>query len=224
MLNLGRVRSLSIRAAHTEAPRFVAGALALASMGLEGDRHADPLSPRQLLLAGVEAYSRHALGHHALRENLLLDVDTSTLLSGSLLQIGPGAVLWLTFQCEPCGQIEIDAQQPGLFKRIGARRGMLARVLRGGEIKPGDSIVRLDRSLPPWPDDWRERLASILRCVPDGMVIEYKQLARLAGVQSSYCRVFPRMARELGLGHKAVATGSGPQLPRWEGRELFDVA
>lgn len=224
MLNTGSVRSLHIRPAHSPAPRAVATALAIAGIGLEGDRHADPFSPRQLLLAGTAAYAAHGLPDHALRENLLLDIDTADLRSGSLLQIGTQAVLWLTFQCEPCGQLEHDAHQPGLGKRIGARRGMLARVMRGGEMHVGDRVMRLERSLSPWSDDWRERFAVILRRVPDGMAVDYKQLARLAGVQTTYCRVFPRMARELGLSHKALAMRSNADVPRWDGSELFATA
>lgn len=200
---------------------------AIAGVGLAGERHADPLSPRQVLLAGADAYARHALAPHALGENLLLDGDTASLRSGQLLQVGAQAVLWLSFHCEACGQL--DRMQAGLAQRIGLhgdrRRGMLARVLHGGVIKLGDAIVLLSATLPGWSgwsDDWRERVAAVLARVPDGMVVDYRQLARLAGLQTAYCRVFPKIARELGLAHKAVATTSAPGLPRWQGFELFD--
>jgi MOSC domain-containing protein YiiM len=218
---IGTVRSLRVRASRSAAPCVVPAALAVAGVGLDGDIHADPLSPRQVLLAGVHAYDQYRLEANALRENLLLDLDGSLLQSGALLRVGPQAVLWLTFQCEPCGHL--DARQPGLAKRIGADRGMLARVLCGGEIRPGDAVVRLERSLAGWSDDWRARVARILQSVPDDMVVEYKHLARLAGVASSYCRVFPRMARDLGVSEKAVPMRSPSGKARWEGRELFDV-
>jgi hypothetical protein len=219
--NIGFVRALHLRPSRAQAPQAVDRALAIAGTGLDGDVHADPLSPRQVLLACADVYARHALPAHALRENLLVDIDTCGLRSGTLLQVGAQARLWLTFQCEACARL--NARQPGLSSRIGGHRGMLARVVCGGTIKPGDSIVQLNGSLPALSDDWRHRVANVLARVPDGMVIEYKQLARVSGVQLSYCRVFPRIARELGLSHKAVSMHSPSTSRRWQGHQLFAV-
>jgi len=204
------------------AARSVSEAIACACAGLAGDMHADPLSPRQILLAGAPAYARHGLDPRALDENLLLDIDTAALPSGALLQVGPQAVLWLSFQCEPCGHL--DGRQRGLARRIGKDRGMLARVLTGGTITVGDTVALLDAA-PPWSaptvDDWRRRVARVLDAVPDGFVVDYRQLARLAGVAPGYCRVFPRIARELGLAHKAVAASAPSERPRWAGGGYF---
>ncbi len=217
---IGRVRAIALRTAPSI--QAVQRARAEAGLGLAGDRHADALSPRQILLAGAPAYERHALPVHALRENLLLDCDTASLAPGALLRVGRDTVLWLTFRCEACGYL--DAHQPGIARVIGAARGTLARVLRGGAIEVGDRIELLPAALPAWSDDWRERVAAILPRVPAGMVLEYRQLARLAGVQPVYCRTFPRLVRALGHAHAAVAIHARPDMPRWDGRELFDVA
>lgn len=195
-------------------------AQAVAGTGLMGDVHADPLSPRQVLLAGTAAYERHALPPGALGENLLIGLDTSVLASGTLLAIGPEAVLAVSFQCEACGYL--DAQSPGLAKRIGTQRGVLARVLRSGTITEGDALRLLPGRGQQWPEDWRERVRMVLQRVPDGLVLEYAQLARLAGVQASYCRVMPRIVREAGLAEKAVAKGAQSDTVRWDGRGLFD--
>lgn len=216
---IGRIDSLMLR---TAAPVPVQVARADAGMGLAGDRHADALSPRQILLAGMPAYQRHSLPAHALRENLLLDIDTASLAPGTLLRVGQETVLWLTFRCEACACL--DAHQPGIARAIGASRGTLARVLHGGAIKAGDPIALLPSALPAWSDDWRERVAAILPQVPAGMVLDYRQLARLAGVQPVYCRTFPRLVRSLGYAHAAVAMHAQPETPRWDGRALFDVA
>ncbi len=218
---MGRVLAIVLRPRRRQPGVAVPSALALAGLGLEGDVHADPGSPRQVLLAGSPAYRRHGLAPYGLRENLLLDFDTATLASGALLQVGCSAVFWLSFQCEACGAL--DVARPGLARAIGAQRGMLARVLRGGTIHVGDPVLRLAATLPAWPDDWRARVARILAAVPDGMVVEYADLARLAGVQVSYCRALPGVARKLGLAHRAVATGVRPDLPRWLGAGLFDA-
>lgn len=192
---------------------------ALAGAGLQGDVHADPFSPRQVLLAGAAAYAWYALPGGALGENLLLDMDTSALASGALLAVGLQAVLVVSFQCEACGYL--DAQSPGLAKRIGAQRGVLARVLRGGTITEGDAVRLLPGSGQQWPEDWRERVRVVLQRMPQGLVLEYAQ-ARLAGVQTSYCRVMPRIVREAGLEGTAIAKGAQPEAVRWDGSGLFE--
>lgn len=223
---IGRVLAIAVRAASRELPRAVEAIAADAGMGLAGDIHADALSPRQVLLAGAPAYARYGLPPQALRENLLLDIDTSHFTSGTLLRVGAATVLRLTFACEACGYL--NARRPGIAADIGRERGMLARVLCGGTLRVGDPVVQLPAGLPgaflplpAWSDDWRERVAAVLARVPPGMVVEYRQLARLAGVQPVYCRAFPRLARSLGLGHGAVPMAGAPGVPRWQGMELF---
>lgn len=219
-ITIGHVAGLHLRLIRGAAPEPVARVEARAAQGLLGDVQADPLSPRQLLVAGTPAYDRLALAPNALRENLLLDVDSAELASGQLLAIGAKAVLWLTFACEPCGRLNL--RQPHLSRTIGGQRGMLARVLRSGPIAVGDPVLQLAATLPPWSNHWRARVEAVLARVPPDMVVEYRQLARLAGVALTYCRVFPRVARELGLAHKAVPLKNSNSLPRWDGAGLFD--
>jgi hypothetical protein len=219
---VGCVSAVSIRSARDVAPVCVNEARLIAGIGMEGDMHADPLSLRQLLIAGVAAYSDLQLPQHTLRENLLVTFDTSGLRSGALLRVGSEAMLWLTFQCEACGHL--NNHKSDLSKAIGGQRGMLARVIRGGVIRPGDAVVNLGPLLPPWSDDWRDRVHKVLDSVPRNMVVEYKQLARLSGVPSSYCRVFPRVIRDLGTAYvrKAVPKLGMLGKARWDGAELFN--
>jgi hypothetical protein len=197
---------------------------AIAGTGLADDRHANPLSPRQVLLAGASAYAAFQLPPHALGENLLVDFDTAELASGTVLQVGETVLLRLMFQCEACGHL--DAFQAGLSGRIGRRRGILARVLAGGAIHPGDRIRDLGRLLPAWDDDWRARVARVLQAVPDGMVVTYAQLALLAGVQATYCRAFPRLIARLGpdYANKALSAQAAAGRRCWDGRGLFGDA
>jgi hypothetical protein len=197
---------------------------AIAGAGLAGNRHANPLSPRQVLLASASAYADFALPPHALGESLLVDFETAALHSGTVLQVGEKVLLRLMFQCEACGHL--DAFQAGLSGRIGRRRGILARVLAGGAIRPGDRILGLGRMLPAWDDDWRARVARVLQAVPDGMVVSYAQLALLAGVQPVYCRAFPRLVAKLGPHYagKALSAQAAAGRRCWDGRGLFGDA
>lgn len=215
----GEVLALALRAPHSASSAAAPQIEAIAGTGLAGDRHADPLSPRQVLLASAAVYAELALPAHALGENLLVDVDTSQLVSGTVLQVGAAVRLRLTFQCEACGYL--DTHRAGVSGQIGRRRGMLARVLAGGIVRPGDRIVALGPLLPAWGDDWRARVAQVLRAVPEGMVLTYAQLARLAGVQSSYCRAFPRLVKGLGQEGRAVSSQAAAGLRCWQGEGLF---
>lgn len=220
-MHIGSVVALFIRPVRSAAPQRVDEAVAIAGAGLAHDVHADPLSPRQVLLADAQVYTDLALPPLALRENLLLDVDTAHLRSGTVLQIGAHARLRLMFQCEACGQL--DRYRSGLARALGDRRGMLARVVAGGPIRAGDVVHDLGQIAPAWSDDWRERVRRVLDAAPPGSVLEYAQLARLAGVQASYCRAFPRLLARLGPGYaaRAVSRHAPPSLPRWQGDGLF---
>jgi hypothetical protein len=222
MSSLGRIAGLSLRPAGAPAPVAVDGMRLLSGAGIDGDRHADALSPRQLLLAGADGYAAFGLAPHALRENLLFEADVSRLASGTVLRIGEQALVRVMFTCEACGQL--DRYGVRLAARIGAQRGMLARVLHGGEIQVGDPVHDLGALLEPWPDDWRERIVHVLDALPEGHVVTYAQLAHLAGIQTSYCRAFPRLLKNLGPRHaaRAVTARADPAAPRWDGIGLFD--
>lgn len=220
---LGALTSLSIRVGKAPEPRPVSEVQAVADFGLAGDRHASPRSPRQLLLAGSPAYQRLGLPAAALRENLLVDFASELLASGDLVRVGDEVILWITFVCEPCNLLE--RRCPGTLKTIGAGRGMLARVLRGGELRQGDEIAVRRAAAPVFSDDWQQRVLQVARTVPENFWISYRQLAELAGVHTAYCRAFPRVLSRLPaevaqrVGSDAGLTGARA----WSGAELFDI-
>ena len=221
---LGAVMGLRIRPEGSPDPQEVGQLDAVAGFGLHGDTHAHPLSPRQVLLVGAGVYRDLGLKAMTLRENLLVDFNTERLASSVLLQVGREVVLWLTFQCEACGHLE--HRHPGVVKSINGRRGILARVLRGGRISVGDEVRQRASSIPPISSVWQERIASVLAHVPSGKRVEYRQLARLAGVPKAYCRVFPKILSQLpaAVASKAQPGNVARADERWTGEDLFDVA
>lgn len=221
---LGAVVGLRIRWEGSCEPREIDQLVAVAGFGLQGDKHAHPLSPRQLLLAGSDVYRDLSLKAMTLRENLLVDFSTEQLMSSVLLKVGPEVVLWLTFQCEACGHLE--HRHPGVVKSINGRRGMLARVLRGGRLSVGDEVSHRASEIPPISSVWQERISSVLHRVPASKRVEYRQLARLAGVPKAYCRVFPKILSQLppAVAIRAQAGTVARTEEQWAGEEVFDVS
>ncbi|RDI96438.1 MOSC domain-containing protein [Meiothermus sp. QL-1] len=111
-------------------------------MGVEGDRHYGKNPDRAVLVAGQAAYDHAAqagliLPPGALGENLRVDFDPHALGAGARLQVGP-AVLELTAVCTVCSSLStFDLRLPKLLL---GRRGMYARVLRGGVVRVGDPV------------------------------------------------------------------------------------
>ena len=114
---------------------------ALADHGFEGDAHARPGSDRQLLLMDKETLDTLGLAPGALKENLTVAAfPLYDQPSGMLLRVGD-AVLRLTGPCTLCAKTE--AIRPNLRQELLGRRGMLARVVEGGEIRVGDRVLRV---------------------------------------------------------------------------------
>jgi MOSC domain-containing protein YiiM len=171
----GKVIAVSRREAHNvsklpqDAIRLVAG------IGVEGDAHAgerikhrsrvrrDPTQPnlRQVHLIGTELHEELAsqgfdLSAGAMGENVTTrGLDLLALPAATRLRLGDNAVIELTGLRNPCTQL--DGLQPGLMQAtlgrddhggLIRRAGVMAVVLEGGEVRPGDAIAV---ELPPEP-------------------------------------------------------------------------
>lgn len=139
----------------------------IAGLGVVGDVHsgarvkhrsrvaADPTQPnlRQVHLMATELFDQLAAEGYTvapgdLGENLTTTgIDLVSLGTGSVLRIGSDVLLGVTGLRNPCGQIE--GFQTGLLKRVVYRNaagetvrmaGIMAVVLNGGTISPGDAI------------------------------------------------------------------------------------
>ena len=162
------VEAVCLSGEHAFSKDPVAVATVFEGLGLEGDAHAgvtvqhlfriakDPTTPnvRQVHLMHAELHDElRAAGHpvHAgsLGENLttrgiaLLDLPT-----GTRLRVGSSVVLEVTGLRNPCRQIEEFS--PGLLKlvlrqgpdgSVVRRTGVMAVVLAGGQVRPGDPIT-----------------------------------------------------------------------------------
>ena len=169
VVSVGRSASHSFSKPPQELIRLVAG------FGVEGDSHAgetvkhrsrvraDPKQPnlRQVHLIHAELHDElNAAGFAVDAGDMGENITTRgiALLScpvGTLLHLGPRAVVEVTGLRNPCTQL--DGFQPGLMAAVLERTasgelirkaGIMAVVREGGEVRAGDSI-RVE--LPPGP-------------------------------------------------------------------------
>jgi MOSC domain-containing protein YiiM len=118
----------------------LAAARAVEDVGLDGCAHARPRGRRQVLLVAKEVLDALGLAPGQIKENITTQgIDLQALAPGTLLQLGAEVVLEVTLPCEPCEQME--AIRPGLRRALAGRRGVLAKVRRGGELRVGDSVA-----------------------------------------------------------------------------------
>ena len=115
-------------------------ATVISGLGLEGDRSAFEGSMRQVLFMDKETLDEFGLDPGQVKENITVTgLDLSQTKEGQVFLIGDDVTMEIVGECEPCGKM--DAIQPGLMSKIDGRRGMLAKVLNGGNIKVGDSVT-----------------------------------------------------------------------------------
>jgi MOSC domain-containing protein YiiM len=115
--------------------------------GLQGDRHAGrPL--RQVSLLNEETVQELAdqglpVGPGVLGENITVEgVPIMDLPRGTRLRVGPEAELEIMDNrpaCKELLQVHRDA-----LKALAGRTGKMARVVKGGTIRPGDEVKLVD--------------------------------------------------------------------------------
>lgn len=174
----GRVEAVHARDGHGVGKTTRAGIVLVEGVGVEGDAHAgrtvkhrsrvrrNPEEPnlRQVHLIHGELHDRLAgdgfpVGPGEMGENVttggirLLDLPT-----GTLLRLGADAVVEVTGLRNPCTQLDgihqglmsavLDRDDDGNLVRLA---GIMAVVVRGGEVKPGDSVVAEPPAEPHHP-------------------------------------------------------------------------
>jgi len=119
----------------------LSSAATVADRGFSGCAHARAASKRQILLVDRETLDAMNLQPGIIRENITTDgLNVNGLPVGQRLRVG-AALLEVSAVCTPCDQME--KVRPGLRREIYGRRGMLCRVIEGGDIRVGDPIEKL---------------------------------------------------------------------------------
>jgi MOSC domain-containing protein YiiM len=112
-------------------------ASAIADHGFDGCAHAGR-PQRQVLFASHEHLDSVGIEPGAIRENITVaGTDVQAWAVGQRVRVGE-ALFEITMVCEPCSRM--DELRDGLRAELDGKRGMLARVLRDGEVAVGDPV------------------------------------------------------------------------------------
>jgi MOSC domain-containing protein YiiM len=171
----GEVTAVHLSPTHSFSKEGSDSLTVVAGLGVAGDAHSgarvrhrsrvekDPTQPnlRQVHLIHAELFAElatkgFAVGPGALGENITTrGIDLLGLATGSVIALGDDALVAVTGLRNPCRQL--DDLIPGLMAAVldrgpdGAlirKAGVMAVVLRGGTVRPGDPI---GISPPPGP-------------------------------------------------------------------------
>lgn len=163
----GTVTAVSASATHSMVKPTQAAIRLVAGWGVEGDAHGGatvkhrsraaraPEEPnlRQVHLLHAELHDAlqaagHAVGAGQMGENVTTrGVDLLGLPRGTRLHLGAEAIVELTGLRSPCSQL--DRLSPGLMAacldrdaegNIVRKAGVMAIVVAGGEVRPGDAV------------------------------------------------------------------------------------
>jgi MOSC domain-containing protein YiiM len=127
----------------------VATVTAVSDQGLVADASFGRRS-RQVLFIDFETLKDFGVQPGNVRENKTLEgFDLSVVSLQEMLKIGQ-SILSVSGACEPCSML--DDLRPGLSSEMKGNRGILARVIRGGELRVGD-LVSLDHGENEPQDD-----------------------------------------------------------------------
>jgi MOSC domain-containing protein YiiM len=169
------VVAVSFSPEHTFGKPNVGFITLIAGVGVEGDAHSGPLVKHRFLvrkdptqpnlrqvhliheeLFALVAEQGHDVAAGQLGENITTrDIDLLALPAGAVLRIGSEASIELTGLRNPC--VQVNEFQDGLMKLLRYRDGngsivriggVMAVVLNGGVVRPGDGITV---ELPPEP-------------------------------------------------------------------------
>ena len=135
----GVITSVQVCPGHGIPMKPVDPGLFVPDLGLEGCRHANPGSRRQVLLIEEETLDEFELTPAIVKENVTTrGIELMSLPVDTRLRLGEEVELWITGPCAPCGLM--DEIREGLQEEIRGRRGVLAWVKTGGAVRVGERI------------------------------------------------------------------------------------
>jgi MOSC domain-containing protein YiiM len=130
---VGRVEGITLVKDRAGAIERVEAVRAEAGEGLEGDYHGD------LTLISAEALDGLPVAGHETRRNLLTTGIDLNALVGQRFTVGSVEAVGVEL-AEPCTKLQRLTGQKSILYDLVHRGGLRADILRGGQIRVGDSI------------------------------------------------------------------------------------
>ena len=147
----GRVQWIGLRPKRDVPMLEVNEVNAISGKGLQGDRYASGSGKRGITLIQAEhlpviaALSGHEkIAPATLRRNIVISGIPLIALIGKKFRIGD-ALFEGTDACEPCERMEA-ALGSGAYNAMIGHGGLCARILQGGKISIGDSLVAIEEA------------------------------------------------------------------------------
>ena len=153
----GRLEWIGLRPQRQQPMQEVMEAYAETDCRLHGDHaRAKPGGKRQVTLLQHEHLAAVAgflglpepVAPGRLRRNLVVSGLNLLALKHRHIGIGNEVILEITGECHPCSRME-DELGPGGYNAMRGHGGLTARIVRGGTLRPGDSVRVLDPPATP---------------------------------------------------------------------------
>lgn len=193
------VERLYLKPARGQPPAALLAGEALtcvAGHGLAGDVHANPLSPRQVLVTLAGELAALGIAPGALLENIVIACDEPALFRPGTAIVAEGGVeIRLTMFCEPCQRIA------GLGHKLSTllhRRGVLGVIASGGALRIGERCVLIADQYAALPESPYQKFLAFLPTVPPGRVVRYRDITIAIGAADSFVRALPGYIRRSG--------------------------
>ncbi|MGE0589086.1 MAG: MOSC domain-containing protein [Cyclobacteriaceae bacterium] len=146
---MGVVDFISVRSERVHLPKSVEQVMAIDGKGLEGDHYNAKNGTRQVtliqaedLIAVASFLNRDKVDPLLARRNIVIREFNLNSLKGKSFQLGE-AILQYTGECHPCSRMEQNLGEGG-YHAMRGRGGIIARILKTGLVKVGDSLLPLD--------------------------------------------------------------------------------
>lgn len=143
----GKIEWIGIRPAKKADPKVVKSVIANPNEGLKGDHYSGQGGNRHVTLIQAENLStvaqllkRAAIDPSLTRRNIVVSQINLLALLEHKVRIGEEVILEITGHCHPCSRMEENLGRGG-YNAIRHFAGITAKVIQGGEIKLGDTLV-----------------------------------------------------------------------------------
>jgi len=143
----GKIEWIGIRPAKKADPQVVTSVIADPVEGLKGDHYSGQSGNRHVTLIQAENLSTVAkllrvasINPSLTRRNIVVGQINLLALLEHKVRIGDEVILQITGHCHPCSRMEENLGRGG-YNAIRHFAGITAKVIRGGEIKLGDTLV-----------------------------------------------------------------------------------